>query len=161
MSIHLLRSTGCPEWVVDHSLAVRKKALELAENLPVNRELVEEGALLHDIGRCRTSGVDHAVEGARILRELGYPVEVIRIVERHVGAGIPDDEADALGLPPGNYMPETLEEKIVAHADNLINGSDEVDIDFVIKKWSDRLGKNHPSIDRLRQLHEEIMEMSR
>lgn len=88
-------------------------------------------------------------------------MEVIRIVERHVGAGIPDDEADTLGLPPGNYMPETLEEKIVAHADNLINGSDEVDIDFVIKKWSDRLGKNHPSIDRLRQLHEELMEMSR
>ncbi|MCG2827671.1 TIGR00295 family protein [Methanothermobacter sp. K4] len=161
MSIHLLRSAGCPEWVMEHSLAVRKKALELAENLPVNIELVEEGALLHDIGRCRTSGVEHAVEGARILRELGYPVEVIRIVERHVGAGIPGDEADALGLPPGNYMPETLEEKIVAHADNLINGSDEVDIDFVIKKWSDRLGKNHPSIDRLRKLHEELMEMSR
>ena len=157
MSLRLLRVVGCPEWVIDHSLAVRKKALELSRELPVDMKLVEEGAILHDIGRCRTSGVEHAVEGARILEGFGYPPEVVRIVERHVGAGIPPDEAKALGLPPGDYMPRTLEEKIVAHADNLINGSDEVGIDFVIKKWSDRLGANHPSIERLKRLHEELL----
>ncbi|WP_432703692.1 TIGR00295 family protein [Methanothermobacter thermautotrophicus] len=157
MSIRLLRIVGCPQWVIDHSLAVRKKALELSRDLPVDRKLVEEGALLHDIGRCRTSGIEHAVEGARILEGFGYPTEVVRIVERHVGAGIPHEEAKALGLPPGDYMPRTLEEKVVAHADNLINGSDEVDINFVIKKWSDRLGADHPSIERLKKLHEELL----
>ncbi len=157
MSIQLLRSVGCPDWVIEHSLAVKKKAMELSENLPVDRELVKTGALLHDIGRSVSSGVDHAVEGARILRDLGYPPEVVRIVERHVGAGIPPDEAETLGLPPGDYMPETLEEKIVAHADKLLNGSEEVDIDFVIEKWSRRLGKDHPSIERLKKLHAELL----
>jgi len=157
LSIRLLRIVGCPEWVIDHSLAVRKKALELSRDLPVDRRLVEEGALLHDIGRCRTDCVEHAIAGARILEGFGYPPEVVRIVERHVGAGITPEEAEALGLPPGDYMPRTLEEKIVAHADNLINGSDEVDINFVIKKWSDRLGKNHPSIERLKRLHAELL----
>jgi len=49
LSIQLLRSVGCPDWVIEHSLAVKKKAKKLSENLPVDRELVKPGALLHDI----------------------------------------------------------------------------------------------------------------
>ena len=36
---------------------------------------------------------------------------------------------------------ETLEEKIVAHADNLVSGSKEVDIDFVIEKMPEIMDK--------------------
>ena len=42
------------------------------------------------------------------------------IVERHIGAGITADEAGRLGLPFRDYIPATLEQKVVSHADNLI-----------------------------------------
>ena len=54
-------------------------------------------------------------------------------------------------------MPLTLEEKIVAHADNLTSGTKEVDLDFVIKKWEKRLGKDHPSIERIVKLDSELL----
>ncbi|HEX3014726.1 MAG TPA: HD domain-containing protein, partial [Methanobacterium sp.] len=56
-----------------------------------------------------------------------------------------------------DYIPLTLEEKIVAHADNLTHWDQEVDLDFVIKKWKERLGENHPSIPRIIKLHQEIV----
>ena len=112
--------------------------------------------MLHDIGRCRTNGIDHAIIGAGMLKELGFSDEVTKIALRHIGAGIPKEEAKLLGLPPKDYIPLTLEEKIVAHADNLVHWNDEVELDFVIKKWKNRLGENHLSIKRLIKLHHEI-----
>ncbi len=85
-----LEKHGCPKKVVDHCLAVFKKTLEIAKTVTfeVNLEDIEDGAVLHDIGRCRTNGIRHAVIGAGIAREMGARREVIRIVERHIGAGI-------------------------------------------------------------------------
>ncbi len=51
----------------------------------------------------------------------------------------------------------TLEEKIVSHADNLLNGSDEVDVDFTANKWRMKLGENHPSINQLYKNHQELI----
>ena len=47
----------------------------------------------------------------------------MNIIERHIGAGIPKEEAVGLGLPEKDYIPVTIEEKIVAHADNLVFGN--------------------------------------
>ena len=55
------------------------------------------------------------------------------------------------------YVPQTLEEKIVAHADNLISGSEEVDIDFVIKKWKHRIKDSDDNIERLIKLDNELI----
>lgn len=54
----------------------------------LDEELVLAGALLHDIAKaaCLESRGDHAREGGRVLRELGYP-EIASIVERHVDLG--------------------------------------------------------------------------
>jgi len=156
LSIRLLKEVGCPQWVINHSKKVAEKALEISKNFKVDRKLIKEAALLHDIGRCKTNNIQHGIIGAKILKERGYPKSIIKIVERHIGAGIPKDEAILLGLPPKDYIPVTLEEKIVAHADNLINGEKEVDISFVLKKWEKKLGKNHPAIERLKKLHREL-----
>ncbi len=156
MTITILKSLNCPDHLIEHSVAVCKKALKLSANFDVNIELLKTGALLHDIGRCKTNGIDHAIVGAEILKDLGFSNEVANIALRHIGAGIPKEEAILLGLPPKNYIPLSLEEKIVAHADNLIHWSEEVDLDFVINKWEERLGKSHPSISRLVKLHHEI-----
>ncbi len=121
--------------------------------------LVEMGGLLHDIGRSKTHDVDHAVVGAEILREMGIPEELVLVVERHIGAGIPADEAVELGLPEKHFMPETLEEKIVAYADKLISGRREVSIEVTINDFSEKLGEDHLSIDRLWTLHYEMTEL--
>ena len=108
------------------------------------------------MGRLKTQGIYHGIEGAKILEEHYFPQKVARIAEVHIGAGIPEEEAILLGLPPRDYMPLTLEEKLVAHADNLIHGTREVNLDFVIEKWRKNMGYNHPSIDRLINLDEEL-----
>lgn len=122
----ILRDHGCSEELIRHSETVATVALALADRCGANRALVEVGALLHDIGRARSHGPDHAVIGAGMLRELGLRRSLCLIVERHIGGGIPKEEAGALGLPLRDYLPQTWEEKIVCHADNLVEGAHRV-----------------------------------
>jgi uncharacterized protein (TIGR00295 family) len=101
----------CTVTVLAKAIAIRSKA---------DLELVTAGALLHDIGRTRTHGLRHGMEGAQIARSIHLPESVVLIIQKHVGAGITPQEAEGLGLPPLDYMPSTLEEMIVCHADNLV-----------------------------------------
>jgi len=161
-AIEMLWEAGCPRNVVEHCIKVASLAVEIAEavrerGVNVDLRLVEVGAILHDIGRSRTHGVEHGVVGGRIVRKMGLPEEVARIVERHVGAGITLEEAVKLGLPPEDYTPKTLEEKIVCYADKLIEGERRVDLEETIHKFSQELGEDHPSLERLRALQEEII----
>jgi uncharacterized protein len=126
----LLRDAGCSEKVIAHCRSVRDCALEYAGHNPdADYALVGAGSLLHDIGRSRTHTIRHAQEGADILRSLGLPEPVARIVECHTGAGLTADECTLLGLAPRDCMPRTTEEKIVTHADNLIAGNRRVTIE--------------------------------
>lgn len=159
--LQILKDSGCSSNVIEHSLAVSRKAVDMASNFNkttgsnLNMENIREGALLHDIGRSKTHSIKHAVVGAEILKDLDFPHEIINITLKHIGAGIPPSEAAKLGLPAEDYMPHTMEEKIVAHADNLTNGEDEVDLDFVLNKWERIFGKDHPAISRLKKLDSE------
>ena len=158
MEIELLEKENTPENVIEHCKAVCKKAMKIATNFDAaDKEVIRKGALLHDIGRSRTHGLTHAIEGVEIAKNYGYPVEVLNIIERHIGAGITLEEAEKLGLPKKSYVPETLEEKIVAHADNLISGTKEVDIDFVIEKWKRNIEDSDDNIERLIRLHDELI----
>ena len=158
MEIELLKKENTPENVIDHSLAVYKKAMEIAANFDdADKDLIRKGALLHDIGRSKTHGITHAIEGVEIAKKYGYGEDVLNIIERHIGAGITECEAEKLGLPVKSYLPETIEEKIVAHADNLTSGSKEVDIDFVMKKWKRRIDDSEDNIERLIRLDDELI----
>lgn len=157
MNLKLLEELKCSPYIIKHSRAVLAKALEISTNFDVDLDTVHAGALLHDVGRTKTQGIRHSLEGAEILREHNFPPEVVRIAEVHIGAGIPQDETYELGLPYRDYMPVTLEEKIVAHADNLIHGTEEVSLEFVVGKWEKKMGKKHASIGRLLKLHEELI----
>jgi uncharacterized protein (TIGR00295 family) len=150
----LLREAGCSNEVINHCEAVRKIAVKIAKKAHADIQLVEAGALLHDIGRSKTQGIMHGVEVAKIATELGLPESIVNIIERHLGAGIPLDEAVTLGLPPKDYMPITLEEKIVAHADNLIDNDREHPIENEVEK---ALKKGHAKhAERLMMLHREL-----
>jgi uncharacterized protein len=158
-AIELLRKNHCPPQVIRHCVAVADLALEtanklLANGLKVNLELVEAGALLHDLGRSKNHTVDHGLIGAQIGQSIGLPESVVNITKRHVGGGITAEEAARFGWPKDIYTPQTLEEKIVSYADKLIDHSRRVPIELEIK----RLEKENKveAAERVRKLNEEI-----
>lgn len=125
----LLLGAGCSTKVIAHCRAVRDCACGYAAHHPgINFHLVEQGAMLHDIGRSRTHDIRHAQYGADLVRSMALGEEIARIVECHTGAGLTADECTLLGLSPRDCMPRTTEEKIVTHADNLIAGKERVTI---------------------------------
>jgi len=159
-ALRLLLQSGCLKNVIRHCESVAQLALEIAKvckekGLDVDLELVEIGALLHDIGRAKTHTVHHAVIGAEMAETLGLPKSVISIIKRHVGGGITAKEAKKLGWTKDIYVPQTLEEKIVSYADKLIEGSRRVSIEKTIKNFSRELPPS--AIARIRRLHKEML----
>ncbi|KQC04690.1 MAG: phosphohydrolase [Methanoculleus sp. SDB] len=149
----VLEHAGCERRVIEHCRAVAGVALTFTLKVPVNTELVLAGAWLHDIGRSKTHGIAHGQIGADICRELGYSERIARIVECHIGAGLTREECRRLGLEPRDCVPSTLEEKIVAHADNIVKDAREISIDECIARAAP-LG---PDVQkRLRDLADEI-----
>lgn len=159
-AIQLLRESGCSAKVLRHCEAVATLAVETAKTLrkrglQVDINLVEIGALLHDVGRSKTHSVYHAVVGAEIAKSYGLPSSVLLIIKRHVGGGITADEANELGWPKEDgYIPLSLEEKIVSYADKLIEKGRRVPIEKTLGQLS-REAKPSAAI-RVRKLHEEI-----
>lgn len=159
-ALRFLRQSGCLENVVRHCEAVTELAVEIAEackenGVEVDLELVEIGALLHDIGRAKTHSVHHAIVGAEIAKSLGISEPVISIIKRHVGGGITAQEAKRLGWPKDVYIPQTMEERIVSYADKLIEGSKRVSIEKTIENFSREIPR--PAIARIRRLHMEML----
>lgn len=167
----LLVECGCSRDVIEHSKTVaeyaRKIALNIVKNakkkghpLDIDTAAVFLGGLLHDIGRSKTHGIDHAVAGAAIALQNGFGDKVVNIIERHIGAGITMEEAAVLGLPRKDHLPVTVEEKIVAHADNLVFGSrigtlDELVLSLRKKRLDEKV------IQRIIKLNNEICSMMR
>lgn len=161
LALELLSESRCSRRVIKHCKTVTALAIKIAiackeKGQKVNTQLVEIGALLHDIGRSETHAVNHGVVGASIARELDLPDSVVAIIEHHVGGGIDIDEARQMGWPISSYLPQTLEEKIVCYADKLIEGNRRVPIKHTIEKLSKELGRTHRSLGRIEKLHEEF-----
>ena len=155
-ALEVLYECGCSEEIVKHVQAVSECGAQVAASCPsANVDLVRIGGLLHDIGRCRSHQINHGIVGAQILRRKNIDERIVHIAERHVGAGITADEAAGLGLPAGTYVPQTIEEKIVAAVDNLIEGSKRVSIDEAIVAFKREI-KDQSIIDRIRDLHEDV-----
>lgn len=155
----VLIDAGCSPGVVAHCGAVSRTAVLLAQQVrvvPVNLELVRVGGLLHDIGRARTQGIRHALEGVAIGRRFGFPQALLDIIERHIGAGITAGEAARLGLPRQDYLPRSPEEKIVSYADNLTKGAEPMHFSDALERFMAILGRDHEGIDLFRRQHEEI-----
>ncbi|MDD1715683.1 MAG: HDIG domain-containing protein [Methanolinea sp.] len=126
----LLRGADCSRRVIEHCHTVRDVASGYDEaGRFVDRDLLLKGAVLHDIGRGQTHSLFHAQAGAEYCRRTGLPEPVARIVERHTGAGLTADECSLLRLLPIDCIPHSLEEKIVANADNLVRGQRRITID--------------------------------
>jgi len=143
---------GMDEGLMKHSMDVLERALEIHEKFGGDLKLLISGSLLHDIGRTVTHGTAHGVEGGKIIREQGWDEELAKIVERHIGGGITREEAVEQGLPEKDYIPETLEEKLVCHADNTAGGEDRFN-DLVERMESKGLSEG---VKRMKELAKEF-----
>ncbi len=130
-----------------HSCQVQMKAIEIFKSLPeeeqnqIDLSVVENGALLHDIGvkMCHAPDIHchgkehymlHGLLGAEMLREYGKKhscdLEVYALIcERHTGSGLTASEIEAqnLPLPRRDLLPETKEEKLICLADKFFSKS--------------------------------------
>ena len=127
--------------LVHHSRQVADLAVKLGQRLidkgqPVDLEFVEEAAMLHDIGMCRTDApgihcygtepyIRHGILGRQMLDAIGL-FRHGRVCERHTGAGITAAEIVDQHLPidpPRDLLPESVEEKLVCYADKFFSKS--------------------------------------
>ena len=162
-ALHVLREVGCSPEVIRHSLTVERKALEIAKGIiknghAIDLKLVGLGAILHDAGRAETHGIEHGIRGAEILRRNGLG-NFADFAECHIGAGIPAGEAKELGLPERDFMPRTLEEKIVTYADKLVVGDEPVSFEEARGQLEAQLGADHSALKRFDSLHVEIQKL--
>lgn len=119
-----------------HSRSVARKALQIAVSHPeldIDRDFVEEAAMLHDIGIVKTDApgikcygtepyIRHGILGAEMLRGEGL-LRHARVCERHTGAGLSRREIEAqnLPLPHQDFLPETIEEQLICYADKFFS----------------------------------------
>lgn len=129
---------GLRRLLLRHSRDVADKTLAIADRHPelhLDREILEAGAMLHDIGIFMTDapgilchGTDpyirHGYDGGQLLRSEGYP-QLARICERHTGTGLTRTQIEAqhLPLPDMDFQPETLEEQVICYADKFFSKS--------------------------------------
>lgn len=128
-----------------HSRGVMRLALDIVDNHPelgADRDIVEAGAMLHDIGilRCDASGIEcygtapyicHGTLGAQMLRDNATTYKLTadeaeiyaQICERHTGTGLTLQQIvnQNLPLPHIDLCPETIEEQIVCYADKFFS----------------------------------------
>ena len=105
--------------LLKHSKDVARKALLIAERHPelqLDRQFIEEAAMLHDLGifLCHAPTIEcfgtepyicHGRLGAELLRAAGYPAHA-RVCERHTGAGLSREDIvrQALPLPHEDFI---------------------------------------------------------
>ena len=108
--VRLLLHHSVPSNVINHLIFTAQTAIEISAqfknqgHVSLNCELILSGALLLDIGRCDTHDINHGLVGAKILRGLSFPEELVRISEIHLFAGITKQEAKDLGLPSQDFL---------------------------------------------------------
>ncbi|TFG15629.1 MAG: HDIG domain-containing protein [Promethearchaeota archaeon] len=164
-ALDFLRKLRVPYSVRRHSIKVADKALEIANKIKktkVNMNLVEIGALLHDVGRSKTHGFNHALIGGKILRARGFPEELVRICETHILGGLDKEDAQSVGLPIKDYIPTTLEEKIICLADKLLAGRRPVSLKNRFAIWFNKYGKTNilmKAQQRVEKIQKEIEDL--
>ena len=142
--IKLLINNGTGPELLAHVERIEQISQLIADQIEaqggqVDRQVLEAGALLHDLGLPLRSGspitipafgdkakgvtsddITHGITGAIRAAELGFPPAVTRCALRHIpGPTIAECVLLGLPAPPEETLPVALEEKIVAYADFL------------------------------------------
>ncbi|MCI7575857.1 MAG: HDIG domain-containing protein [Bacteroidales bacterium] len=146
------------ELLLAHSQQVASRALSIAKqqtSAKLDLAFIEEAALLHDIGiiYCNAPGIhchgthqyiEHGYLGAQLLKKEGFPRHA-EVARRHTGTGITMKQIIQrhLPIPPGDYLPRTMEEQIICYADKFYSKThigEETPLPIVRKKL-EKFGK--------------------
>ena len=119
-----------------HSRSVADKALWIAGKHPelnLDKQFLEEAAMLHDIGIFMTDAegiccfgsypyICHGYLGADLMRKEGFPRHAL-VCERHTGAGMSLQSIidQQLPVPHRNMVPVSLEEQVICFADKFFS----------------------------------------
>ena len=122
--------------LLTHSRSVADKALWIADRHPeleLDRQFLEEAALLHDIGVFLTDApgihchgthpyICHGYLGSELMQKEGYPRHAL-VCERHTGAGMSLQSIldQQLPVPHRDMLPVSLEEQVVCFADKFFS----------------------------------------
>ncbi len=151
--------------VLKHSKVVQKHCVELAKKLQkkgfdIDMQLLKNGALLHDIGYFKVydnkeKRIRHGIEGGKILRKEGYS-KLARIAERHIGLGISKEDIikQKLQLPKKDFLPKTIEEKIITYIDNFIDMDKKRSARWVYNRFKRKISKDYA--DYFMYVHKEL-----
>ena len=124
--------------LITHSEQVRDRALRIIDQhaeWSVDRDFVSEAAMLHDIGIIYCNApkiycvgphhyIEHGFLGAELLRSEGLDRHAL-VAERHTGSGITMEQVirEDLPIPIQDYLPISLEERIICYADKFYSKS--------------------------------------
>ena len=122
--------------LVTHSRSVADKALWIAETHPeleLDKQFLEEAALLHDIGVFLTDApgihcygthpyICHGYLGSQLLQKEGFMRHAL-VCERHTGAGMSLQSIleQNLPVPHREMVPISLEEQVICFADKFFS----------------------------------------
>jgi uncharacterized protein len=156
-----------------HAVKVASLALEMAGRHPelgIDRQFVEEAAMLHDLGIFLTdaprihcygseSYLCHGYLGAELLRSLGYERHA-RVCERHTGTGLTKEQIleNGWNLPVKDFVPETLEEQLICFADKFYSKTKYLETPRTLEQVVDSMSKISPqAVEKVRQWAEMFM----
>lgn len=162
------------EILMIHSEMVAAKALRIVERKDIIQEVdmqfLEDAAMLHDIGIVGVYApaiycygprpyICHGIAGAEILRSEGLEDKYCRVCERHTGSGITAREVklEGLPLPEKDFLPETLEERIICYADKFFSKTRDLRYEKTQEEVERSMMKfGEDSLSRYKRLREEF-----
>ncbi len=121
----------------------------LGAHCAIDLNFLWSAALLHDIGRCVTHDpIGHGVAGYDLLTRLGYGQEAY-VCAAHILFGMDACEAARFGLPARDFVPRTLEERLVPLIDFLIEFDSPTTLDLRFSSLRKRNADNEFFLSRL------------
>ncbi len=151
----LMHSSGMLENIFRHSVQVMRVSMALAgalrEPALIDADLVQAGALLHDIAKTRTihtGEMRHDLIGGRIMRDLGFE-DVARIVESHVFFD---------GFEPRGPLEER---EIVFYADKRVMHDRIVSLDDRVDDLVNRYGSTQRIVDLIIENKQFVLDLER
>ncbi|HTF98981.1 MAG TPA: HDIG domain-containing protein [Nitrospirota bacterium] len=144
---------------VRHCFAVADAASRLGRALDghqsIDHDFLWSAALLHDIGRCITHNpISHGVEGYNLLMRFGYEREA-HVCAAHILFGLEASDAVLFGLPAHDFHLRTVEERLVALVDFLLEHDKPTTLDRRFSSLRKRNADNSFFLSRLDRAREQ------
>jgi uncharacterized protein len=152
--LSLMEQYGMLPNIKDHSLQVARIAVCLGKNLKarfpeLNLDLVEAGALLHDIAKTETirNRGNNAQIGEKMVRALGFDT-LARIVAQHVQ------------LEEAYFHNKWIDEVVLVHyADKRVRHDEIVDLEERFKYLVETYGRSQEAVERIKALYQDTLKV--